>query len=140
MPKKCRWQDLIYLCQPTSARSLGSSPTFCNPTVAGWSHALIPPMTSHCSAQPAHCWSHWCHCWCRAPSSWCLGLTAPPPLPIWSEASSQQLADHFSTDRFCHQLRCQSWMTGPMEDLKLMLANCGQDQLEGGGALCWQRL
>merc|ERR1719411_1612403 len=95
-----------------------------------WSHALIPPMTSHCSA---HCWSHWCHCWCRAPSSWCLGLTAPPPLPIWSEASSQQLADHFSTDRFCHQLRCQSWMTGPREDLKLMLANCGQDQLEGGG-------
>ena len=112
---------MIYLCQPTSARSPGSSPTFCSRTVASWSHALTPLLTSHCSAAAARCSP-------RAPSSLCLGPTGParPQPPTWP-ASFRQLVDHSSIARSYLRLHCQSWMSGQREDLKLMLANCGRD-------------
>ena len=116
----CKNKGLTYLCQPTSARSPGSSPTFCSRTVASWSHAPNPLLTLHCSA--ARCSPH-------APSSLCHGLNVParPQPPTWP-ASFPQLVDlHSSIARSCPQLRCQSWMSGQREDLKRMLANCGRD-------------
>ena len=133
---------LTYLCQPTSARSPGSSPTFCSRTVASWSHAPTPLPTSHCSAAAARCSPH-------APSSLCLGLTAParPQPPTWP-ASFPQLVGHSSIARSCPRLRCQSWMSGQREDLKLMLANCGRDLHEDiavaedgvASVPCWRQL
>ena len=133
---------MLYLCQPTSARSRGSSLTFCSRTVASWSHAPTPLLTSHCSAA-ARC------CCCHAPSSLCPGLTslAHPRPPTWS-ASSPQLVDRSSIARSCLQPRCQSWTSGQREDPMLMLSNCGRDRHEDiavaedgvASAPCWQRL
>ena len=115
---------LTYLCQPTSARSPGSSPTFCSQTAASWSRAPTLLPTSRCSAAAARCSP-------RAPSSSCLGLTDParPQPPTWPASFPQQVG-RSSIAPSCPRLRCQSWTSGQREDLKLMLANCGRDLLE----------